>query len=57
MQNKLEDLVLWRQDVNGFGGVLMMCFQKVKVMHLLKSVVVVFHEYWCGVWIGRAGSQ
>jgi hypothetical protein len=43
MQNKLEDLVLWRQDVNGFGGVLMMCFQKVKVMHLLKSVVVVFH--------------
>jgi len=40
MQNKLEDIVLWRQKLNGFGGVLMMCFQKVKIMHVLKQIYV-----------------
>ena len=46
MHNKLENLVLWRHKFNGFGGVVMMCFQKVKIMHVLKCVVVVFHKDW-----------
>ena len=55
MHNKLENLILWRQKYIGFAGVLMMCFQKVKVMHLIKSLVVVFHKDWWVVCIRKAG--